>query len=83
MIHKKVWMQQKLVKLITIICAKLCILDHSQGFGGKFGVQKDRVDQSAVGFEHKEDLAKHESQKGKKHTVILTLKECKKLSLQR
>jgi hypothetical protein len=38
--------------------------DHSTGFGGKFGVQKDRVDKSAVGWEHHEKVEKHESQKG-------------------
>ena len=38
--------------------------DHSKGFGGKYGVQADRVDQSAVGWDHKEDIEKHESQKG-------------------
>ena len=39
-------------------------LDYSTGFGGKFGVQKDRVDKSAVGWEHHEKVEKHESQKG-------------------
>ena len=39
--------------------------DYSAGFGGKFGVQKDRVDKSAVGWEHHEKVEKHESQKGK------------------
>ena len=44
---------------------ELCLaLDHSMGFGGKFGVQKDRVDASALGFDHQEKLQKHESQKG-------------------
>lgn len=38
--------------------------DHSKGFGGKFGVQKDRVDKSAVGWDHHESLQKHESQIG-------------------
>lgn len=39
-------------------------LDYSLGFGGKFGVQKDRQDKSAVGWEHREKVAKHDSQKG-------------------
>lgn len=43
----------------------LLFLDYSSGFGGKFGVQKDRVDKSAVGWEHHEQVDKHESQKGK------------------
>ena len=38
--------------------------DYSEGFGGKYGVQSDRVDESAVGWEHREELSKHESQKG-------------------
>lgn len=36
--------------------------DGSRGFGGKFGVEKDRVDASAVGFDYKSKLEKHESQ---------------------
>lgn len=32
------------------------------GFGGKFGVQKDRQDKSAVGWDHHEAPQKHESQ---------------------
>ena len=38
--------------------------DHSKGFGGKYGVQTDRVDKSAFGYDHHEKLEKHESQKG-------------------
>lgn len=38
--------------------------DAKKGFGGKFGVQQDRVDKSAVGFEYHEKLATHASQKG-------------------
>ena len=41
------------------------LLDYKSGFGGKYGVQNDRVDKCAVGWEHKEELTKHESQKGK------------------
>lgn len=36
--------------------------DYSVGFGGKFGVQKDRVDKSALGWEHHETVQKHSSQ---------------------
>jgi hypothetical protein len=43
----------------------LCLyLDYSKGFGGKFGVQTDRQDKSAVGWSHHEKVDKHESQKG-------------------
>ena len=38
--------------------------DYKDGFGGSFGVQKDRVDKSAVGWEHHEKVDKHESQTG-------------------
>lgn len=38
--------------------------DYKTGFGGKFGVQSERQDSSAVGFDYKERLAKHESQQG-------------------
>ena len=40
--------------------------DYTAGFGGKFGVQTDRVDKSALGWEHVEKVEKHESQKGEK-----------------
>lgn len=36
--------------------------DYSDGFGGKFGVQTDRVDKSAMGFDYKSQVEKHESQ---------------------
>lgn len=35
----------------------------SEGYGGKFGVQQDRRDQSALGWEHHETVDKHASQK--------------------
>lgn len=40
------------------------ISDYSQGFGGKFGVQKDRQDKAAVGWDYHEKTEKHASQKG-------------------
>ncbi|NWJ06300.1 HCLS1 protein, partial [Crypturellus undulatus] len=39
--------------------------DAAQGFGGKYGVQRDRADKSALGFEYKSEMEKHSSQKGK------------------
>ena len=48
------------------LTSNFLISDHSFGFGGKFGVQKDRLDKSAVGWEHHEKVDKHESQKGRK-----------------
>ena len=43
----------------------VALSDYKDGFGGAFGVQKDRVDKSAVGWEHHEKVDKHESQKGR------------------
>jgi len=40
------------------------IPDYTKGFGGKFGVQTDRQDKSAVGWDHQEKVQLHESQKG-------------------
>ena len=42
----------------------VALSDYKDGFGGAFGVQKDRVDKSAVGWEHHEKVDKHESQRG-------------------
>ena len=42
----------------------MSLSDYKTGFGGQFGVQTDRVDKSAVGWEHHEKVEKHESQKG-------------------
>ena len=39
--------------------------DYKTGFGGQFGVQKDRVDASAAGWDHVEKVAKHPSQQGR------------------
>ena len=36
--------------------------DYKSGFGGQYGVQSDRVDKSAVGWDHREDVPKHQSQ---------------------
>ncbi|PAV76626.1 hypothetical protein WR25_11836, partial [Diploscapter pachys] len=35
----------------------------SEGYGGQFGVQKDRVDKCAAGWDEKSELSKHQSQK--------------------
>ena len=43
-------------------CETFFSVDYKTGFGGEFGVQGDRVDKSALGWEHHEDLNKHESQ---------------------
>ena len=36
--------------------------DYSKGFGGKYGVQSDRVDQSAAGYDSHEKVPLHSSQ---------------------
>lgn len=51
---------QKTIMYHTILCS--CW--KSVGFGGKYGLQSDRVDKSAVGWEHHESVEKHPSQKG-------------------
>ena len=35
--------------------------DHSKGFGGKFGVQRDRVDSSAADYNYSGKTEKHQS----------------------
>lgn len=49
---------------VRFLSISTTITDYSSGFGGKFGVQSDRVDKSALGWEHVEKVEKHESQKG-------------------
>lgn len=39
--------------------------DYVKGFGGKFGVQTDRQDKCALGWDHQEKVQLHESQKGR------------------
>ena len=50
-------------KYYIFILIIVLISDYKDGFGGQFGVQADRVDKSALGWEHHEKLNKHESQK--------------------
>ena len=45
--------------------------DYTSGFGGKFGVQNDRVDKSAMGWDHIEKVEKHDSQKGMLDYILL------------
>ena len=50
--------------------------DAAKGFGGRYGVQKDRVDKSAVDWSYKEKLQAHQSQLGNdsKNSNVLTLR---------
>ena len=54
--------------LFCFLCMLSLLLhpqDYKTGFGGQFGVQKDRVDASAAGWDHVEKVAKHPSQQGR------------------
>ena len=55
---KMTFFQLNIKKIYTIFT------DYTSGFGGKFGVQNDRVDKSAMGWDHIEKVEKHDSQKG-------------------
>ena len=39
-------------------------VDFNKGFGGKFGVESDKQDKSAVGYDYHSKLSSHASQKG-------------------
>ena len=61
---------------LFIICFSyvFCVLsDYKEGFGGKFGVQKDRQDKSAVGWDHLEAKQQHDSQKGLSSPILKSL----------
>lgn len=61
----------------SFLCLKSDLIfspDYVKGFGGKFGVQTDRVDKSAVGWDHQEKLQLHESQKGNTPSLIYVSK---------
>jgi len=57
-------MKVKQVLEYQISNSYLSLKDYKKGFGGQFGVQTDRKDKSAVGWEEHEKVAKHESQTG-------------------
>ena len=38
--------------------------DYAKGFGGKYGVETEKVDKSALGYDYKGETEKHQSQKG-------------------
>lgn len=51
------------------------VLDYSKGFGGKYGVEKEKVDKAALGYDYKGETEKHQSQKGEfkpQHLSVLT-----------
>ena len=50
--------------------------DYKKGFGGQFGIQTDRKDKSASGWDEHEKLQQHESQTGLQTKGIWELKSC-------
>lgn len=46
--------------------------DYSKGFGGKYGVEKEKVDKAALGYDYKSQTEKHQSQKGEFKMRYLT-----------
>ena len=49
--------------------------DYKIGWGGKFGVQEDRKDSSAAGWDYQSKLSQHESQKGEFDTYYTKKQE--------
>ncbi|VDK81387.1 unnamed protein product [Anisakis simplex] len=41
----------------------VCDSDYARGFGGKYGVEKEKQDRSAAGWDYQTKLAQHESQR--------------------
>lgn len=63
--NDSMWICMNLLHVFYVSWISLTVnVDYSTGFGGKYGVQTDRKDKSAVGWEHQEKLEKHESQQG-------------------
>ena len=58
------WLSPLIWVFNTRLFFNLVTADYVKGFGGKFGVQKDRVDKSALGWDYQEKVEKHESQTG-------------------
>lgn len=42
----------------------LSTADYSRGFGGRYGVETDKRDKAALGYDYKGETEKHESQRG-------------------
>ncbi|KAJ7396518.1 Liprin-alpha-3 [Pitangus sulphuratus] len=53
---------QKVINCNYVFC-DFMHTDYVKGFGGKFGVQTDRQDKCALGWDHQEKVQLHESQK--------------------
>ena len=59
----------------------ISLIDYAVGFGGKFGVQKDRQDKSAVGYDHSEEIPKHHSQTDHKKVKYSLYSNCMRRAL--
>lgn len=51
---------------------KMILSDYAIGFGGKYGVQRDRQDASALGWDHVEKAPAHASQVDHKKVTLTT-----------
>lgn len=47
--------------------------DYSKGFGGKYGVEREKVDKAALGYDYKSQTEKHQSQKGERMSSQLAV----------
>ena len=53
---RKVRLSPTKVPLPSIFIVYALFPDYKTGFGGQYGVQADRVDKSAVGWDHREQV---------------------------
>ena len=61
--------------VVGVLYAESVLADYKTGFGGEFGVQEDRQDRSALGWDHVEKLQKHDSQKGWPFFIFSQIKD--------
>lgn len=57
-------MRARQVNVLKIKIKFHIISDYKKGFGGEFGIQSDRKDKTALGWEDNEKVKPHESQTG-------------------
>lgn len=54
----------KFVHLFVTSVFSYRFLDYAKGFGGKYGVETDKKDKNALGWDEHEKLPQHQSQIG-------------------
>lgn len=59
--------------MCVYLSPRVCVVDCKRGFGGQYGVAVDKQDQCALGYEHKANLAKQQSQNGTDPNLLLVL----------